>query len=431
MGSLLRRLLFWIGAALALLVLTGALFLATRREPAIDGSKAGAAPLPVWSTALVQALFDLRVWSGARSGYIALFAREGEIVFGTSAGWADVEGKIPMTLDTRVRIASLTKPITAVAAMSLVEDGILGLDDPVSRYLPAAATLRVATSHTRNASGGFDAEPLAQPLLVRHLLLFASGLGGDSSVSNASDLQALWLEQGVSAGSGSLRQRVERALALPLFEQPGSAWRYGGSADVLAHVLEVAAGKPFPEILHERVFEPLGMRHTEHLPPPEEQASLARIYTQDENGDLVLVTHRVAEARDWTPGGGGLVSTVGDYMRFGLMMRNGGVLEGTRVLAPETVAEMTRPHLKEGVLASEGIDGLGWGLGMAVVVDAEKTLTLDRDGDFWWAGYFGTFWSVSPDADLVGVVYSQNEPGPYSDLPLAVHTAMGVLLAGL
>jgi CubicO group peptidase (beta-lactamase class C family) len=428
---MLRRSLAALALFSALCALGVVVLAAGQRAPAIDGGEGDAEPLAWWSRKAIQALFDYRVWSGARSGYIAMFARKGQVVYATSAGYADVEGQLPMTLDTRLRIASLTKPITAAAAMTLVEDGLLGLDDPVSRYIPVAAGLRVATRHERNANGGFDSVPLSSPLRVRHLLMFASGIGGSSSIGDDSDLERLWQEQGVSGGSGSLAQRVEHALTLPLFEEPGSAWRYGGSADVLARVMEVATGQTFPEILRERIFEPLGMTRTEHLPPPERQGELARVYTQDEDGRLVLVPKRIAEARDWTPGGGGLVSTVGDYMRFGLMMRNRGVLDGVRVLQPESVAEMTRPHVESGVLTGQGLEGLGWGLGMSVVVDSEKSITIDRDGDFWWAGYYGTYWAVSPEADLVGVVFSQNEPGPYSDTPFAPGAAVSLAMAGL
>jgi CubicO group peptidase (beta-lactamase class C family) len=428
---MLRKLLALIAAILVLSLLALAVVVARQRPPAIDGSNGEGEPLAWWTQKAIQGMFDYRVWSGARSGYIAMFARQGEIVYATSAGHADVERGIPMRLDTRLRIASLTKPITAVAAMTLVEDGVLGLDDTVAKYIPSAADLRVATRHERNADGGFDTVPLSSPMRVRHLLMFASGIGGSRSIGDDSDLGALWQEQGVSGGSGSLQQRVEHALTLPLFEEPGNVWRYGGSADVLARVMEVATGQPFPEILRQRLFEPLGMVRTEHLPPPERQVDLARVYTQDENGDLVLVPNRIGEWRDWTPGGGGLVSTVGDIMRFGLMMRNRGSLEGVRILEPETVAEMTRPHIESGVLVDQGLEGLGWGLGMSVVVDSEASIPIDRDGDFWWAGYYGTYWAVSPEADLVAVVFSQNEPGPYSDLPFVLGAAVSVALAGL
>ena len=428
---MLRKVLTLLAVSFALLLALVALLVMRQRPPEIDGSDARAEPLAWWSRKAIQGMFDWRVGTGARSGYVAMFARDGEVVFATTAGYADVEREIPMTLDTRLRIASLTKPITAVAAMSLVEEGLLDLDDPVAKYIPTAADLRYATHHERNAEGGFDSLPLPSPLRVRHLLMFASGVGGSRAIGDSSDLGKLWRERGVSAGSGSLGERVERALALPLFEPPGTAWRYGGSADVLARVLEVAAGRPFPEILRERVFTPLGMGRTEHLPPPEGQGDLARVYTQDEHGALVLVPKRIDERRDWTPGGSGLVSTVGDYMRFGLMLRNRGSLDGVRVLEEETVALMTRPHVESGVLESQGLDGLGWGLGMSVVVDSERSLTLDRDGDFWWAGYFGTYWAVSPEADLVGVVFSQHEPGPHTDLPFAPGAAMSLALAGL
>jgi len=428
---MLRKLGVLVAATVVLLLLAVAVVVARQRPPVIDGSDGEARPLAWWSRKAIQAMFDYRVWSGARSGYIALFARDGEIVYATTSGWADVERGVPMTLDTRVRVASMTKPITAAAAMSLVEDGLLGLDDPVSKYIPIAADLRVATSHERNADGGFDTVPLSTPLLVRHLLMFASGIGGGGFIGGDSDLDALWEEQGVFGGRGSLQQRVEHALTLPLFEQPGTVWRYGGSADVLARVMEVATGQPLPEILRQRIFQPLAMVHTEYLPPPERQGDLARVYTQDEKGNLVLAPKRIDEREEWTPGGGGLVSTVGDYMRFGLMLRNRGSLDGVRILEPETVAEMTRPHVESGVLVSQGLEGLGWGLGMSVVVDSQKSITIDHDGDFWWAGYYGTYWAVSPEADLVGVVFSQNEPGPTSDTSFAPGAAVSLALAGL
>ena len=206
---MLRKLLLglsalFIAAAVTLLVLS-----AMQRKPVIDGSQASAEPLAWWSQKLIQGVFDYRVWSGARSGYIAMFAHKGEIVYATTAGHADVENRIPMTLDTGVRLASLTKPVTAVAALILVEDGLISLDDPVSRFIPTAANLRVASSYYHNDAGEFDTAPLASPLLVRHLLMFASGIGGSSAIGGDSDLEKLWQEQGIYSGTGSLAQRVD------------------------------------------------------------------------------------------------------------------------------------------------------------------------------------------------------------------------------
>ncbi|MEH6586278.1 MAG: serine hydrolase domain-containing protein [Halioglobus sp.] len=418
------------GSALLILLLL-VLLVSLQRAPVTNGNALGENAFPWWSHAGIQALFDYHVWNGTRSGFIAAFARDGETVYATSAGYADIENKVPMVLDTRIRIASMTKPITAVAAMILVEEGKLGLDDSLAQYIPVAASARVALSHQRNAGGEFDTAPVQQPILIRHLLMFASGVGGSNAISDNTDLDKLWQNQGVNAGVGSLEQRVDRALRLPLFEEPGTQWRYGGSADVLARVIEVVAQQPFTDFLQARIFAPLDMQHTEHLPPPDQQAELARIYTQNENGELVLVPERIAEAKDWTPGGGGLVSTVGDYMRFALMLANGGSYAGVKILQPETVANMTRPHLQSGVLASQGLEGLGWGLGLAVVVDEDATLTPDRTGDFWWAGYFGTLFFASPSTGLVGIVISQNEPGPYSDLPWMVFAAPAFAFASL
>lgn len=404
--------------------------------PAVAGSPPGPG-LSWWSRAAMDAYLRWEVWRGKRSGFIASFARDGHPVHATAVGWADVEKQVPMRLDTRVRIASMTKPITAVAALILVEEGQLGLDDPVSRFVPAFAGARVATSYTARSDGSFATVPADPAPTVRHLLNFASGVG--PGMRDAGDLTQLWEEQGVHAGpeDATLAERVERAAGLPLFEHPGERWRYGASADVLARVVEVASGEPFDVFLSRRIFVPLGMTATEFLPPPDQRAELARVYTQDEDGRLVLAPRENRPQR-WTPGGGGLVSTAGDYLRFALMLWNEGSYDGTRILSPETVASMRQPHVPSGVLeagspdeGSVSVEGLGWGLGVSVVVDADATPMLDRDGDFWWAGYFGTSFIVSPSTGLVAVALSQNQPGPHSGLPIGVYVAQGLAYLGL
>ena len=176
---------------------------------------------------------------------------------------------------------------------------------------------------------------------------------------------------------------------------------------------------------------PLGMQNTSFLPPPDERGGIATMYTQDENQNLVRVEEPNSDALTWTPGGSGLVSTAGDYLRFALMLWNKGSYDGTRILEPQTVMIMTQPHVPSGVLAEREIDGLGWGLGMAVVVDPDATPMTDREGDFWWSGYYGTTFFVSPETDLVGVVLSQNQPGPYSDLPIALYLVQSAAHFGL
>ncbi|MCE9514471.1 MAG: beta-lactamase family protein [Mycobacterium sp.] len=376
-----------------------------------------AAPGLVWPAPTAIDLFlKAAAGLGLQSGYVAMFARDGQVVYSTTAGYADIASGAPMELDTRFRIASMTKPVTAVAAMILIEEGRLGLDDPVSRYIPAAADLRVATSESAAPDGTIATVALDSPLTVRDLLMFSSGIG------SAGDIYA---------GSGSLESRIDRLMTVPLYEQPGTQWRYGYSADVLARVVEVASGEAFGEFVVDRILEPLGMASTSYLAAGSDRDGLATMYTQDAGGRLVAVDQPRGDSLDWTPGGSGLVSTAGDYMRFALMLWNGGTYQGTQILKPETVTLMTRPAVQSGVLADEGIDGLGWGLGMAVVVDADATSTFDRTGDFWWSGTYGTTFFVSPSTGLVGIVLSQNQTGPYSPIPYAIYLTPALAFLGL
>ena len=376
----------------------------------------------------IDAYLDLNAWWGINSGYVAVFARDGAVAHATTAGYADIEAEQPMAIATRFRIASMTKPVTAVAALLLVEDGRLGLDDPVARYLPAAGALRVATSPDFGPDGSIPTASLSRPLTVRDLLNFRSGMGSEN---DESDLGRVWGERQFRSGEGSLGDRVDRILTAPLYEQPGEQWRYGRSADVLARVVEVAADEPFDQFLQRRIFTPLGMTSTRYLRPLEERAGMATLYTQDENQDLVRVEGRDPGGLSWTPGGSGLVSTAGDYLRFALMLWNRGSYAGVRILAPETVAMMTHPHVTSGVLRDMGMEGLGWGLGIAVVVDPDATPMTDREGDFWWSGYYGTTFFVSPTTGLTGVVLAQNQPGPFSRRPYAVYLAQAFAFFGL
>jgi CubicO group peptidase (beta-lactamase class C family) len=299
----------------------------------------------------IDASLDVSARLGMHSGYVAMFARRGRVVHAKASGYADLEAARPMTLETRFRIASMTKPVIAVAALVLIEDGRLALDDPVARHLPAAGALRVAASTERNRAGEIPTLPLARPLTVRHLLTFTAGMGSDE---DDSDLGRMWKVQDVYLGAGSLGDRVNRLLTLPLYEQPGERWRYGWAWDVLARVVEVASGEPLDRFLETRIFGPLGMSSTGYLPPGSERARLATIYTQDEQRNLVRVEAPKGDALGWTPGGSGLVSTAGDFMRFALMLWNGGSYDGARILSRESVALMTRPHVRSTATATSG-----------------------------------------------------------------------------
>ncbi|MFK7897753.1 MAG: serine hydrolase domain-containing protein [Myxococcota bacterium] len=365
----------------------------------------------------INRLLDFRVASGARAGFVALVAQDGQLAYARTTGYAEIESKTPMRLSTPFQLASMTKPVTAVAAMILIEEGRLSLEDPVSNFIPEFAEMRVAASPASPALGAGITKPLAEPIRVRHLLTFTSGIGGYAETEDPFDLH--WRSPDIeAAGLGSLAERIELIPRLPLYEQPGQKWRYGWSFDVLARVIEIAAEEPFDRFLERRIFTPLGMQATmfpDDLPPT---APVARMYTHDEDGRLVREPRFDADyGHGWTPGGGGLVSTAPDYLRFALMLAQGGSLDGTRILKSETVAEMTRLHVPSGVLADMELEGLGWGLGFSVVADAEKTPMPAKNGDYWWNGRFGTHFWISPETNTVTIVLQQTERSAFSDLP--------------
>lgn len=382
-----------------------------------------------WSRAAIDAYSRYTVWSGERSAVVTMFARDGQPIYANATGWADIGAEIPVQLNTPMRFASMTKPVTATAAMMLVERGDLALDEPVEKYIPAFAKPRVASSYTANVDGSFNTAPAETTLLVKHLLMFASGVGPGLSAS--SDLAEYWQAHGLkSAAAENLGQRVNRIARLPLFEEPGIRWRYGGSADVLARLVEVASGESFATFLANNIFIPLNMNSTRFLSEIEDRSSLAKVYMQNAEGDLVLSPTK-SDANNWTPGGSGLVSTAEDYMRFALMLWNRGQYQGQRILSEQTIAEMTKLQLPGGVMASIGIEGIGWGLGMSVIADGDVSPMPGLTGDYGWSGYYGTNFVVSPSTGLVAVVLTQNEPTQYGGRPEQVHLIQALGMAGM
>ncbi|WP_082850036.1 serine hydrolase [Halioglobus sp. HI00S01] len=380
-----------------------------------------------WSRAAMDAYLRQDVWRGNRAGYVLMFARDGVPIHANAYGWADIASERPMMLTTPMRFASMTKPVIAVAAMQLVEQGRMDLDDPVAKYIPAFADSQVAVSQARNAQGDFDTRP-AQPVLVRHLLMFASGIGPGRD--EETELWQHWQANSPrEEGAGTLQERISAMASLPLFEEPGTRWRYGWSADALAAVVEVVSGQRIDAYLQANVFEPLGMGHTRYLVNMADRSGLATVYRHDASGELIDFGSTIDA--DFPEGGSGLVSTAGDYLRFALMLWNDGTYQGVQVLQPDTLAQIQALHVPGGVMAHEGIEGIGWGLGFAVVADDEASVTPDRTGDFWWAGYFGTHFFVSPETGLVGVLLSQTEPSPGNEVPFALYVAQAIAFAGL
>jgi len=391
--------------------------------PPASPETAGGEPLWFYERGLIDWVLRYRVATGARSGYVALVARDGQVVHGYTEGWQDIESQTPMTMETRFRMASMTKPITATAAMILVERGQLNLDDPVSKYLPAYADMRVATNP--ETTGALDTVPQDPQMRVRHLLMFTSGIGGGGWGQETTIAKA-YQEYGIYKGDGTLGDRIERLANVPLYEQPGTKWRYGASLDVMARVVEIASGQPFDVFLRENIFEPLGMRDTffpKNLP---EGVPLATLYGQNDDGELVLSDRTSYNELDWTPGGSGLVSTAPDYMRFALMLWNRGEYDGVRILRGDTVDRMTALHVKSGTLADFGIGGLGFGYGVSVMADPGESVLPGSVGDYWWSGAYGTHFWISPATGTVTVVLQQNTLGPNAGMPVAPYLIQGI-----
>ena len=382
-----------------------------------------------WPKRIAMDLYmNYKVFIRDRSGFVTMFAHNGKIVYENAVGWANLELKKPMELDTKMRFASMTKPVTAVAALILIENQELDLDDPVSKYIPEYKNLTVSKNERLSADGSFNTEPIKAPLKVRHLLTFSSGIGPGYTPS--SDLHQYWLNNGLrEQTTGGLAERIEHLASLPLFENPGSKWRYGSSADVLARVVEVVAKVPFDVFLEENIFKPLEMNDTHFLHAISNQDDLAVVYTQSKSKDLVRAPLQIDS--DWNEGGSGLVSTAGDYMRFALMLWNRGEYAGVRILSEEMIANMIHPHVGAGVFESRGAEGLGWGLGIGVVTHEDASIP-SKKGDIFWGGYYGTTFFISPSTDLVGVILSQNEMSEYSgDYQVPIYTVQAIALSGL
>jgi CubicO group peptidase (beta-lactamase class C family) len=346
------------------------------------------------------------------AGYVLAVARHGKLVDAAAVGYRDIEHRVPMSLDTRFRIASMSKPVTSVAVLMLYEEGRFHLDDPIKRWLPEFAQPRVYTGV--DADGNLQSEPAKRDITIRDLLTHSSGLG--YLFDYQTPLGKAWLSLKIDRHA-SLAEGTRQIASLPLYFSPGEGWQYSYAHDVLGRLVEVVAGMPFQEFLKERLFTPLKMNSTGFYLTPETVPLLATMYVRGADG--ALQTDRAAwlaqpDDSELTPsGGGGLISTAGDYLRFAQMLANGGSLEGHQVLSPVTVALMTHNQVPVDAMQKFwGADsvGLGFGLGVGVEVDASHAPQAGYDGDYEWGGVFDTHWLVSPRTGLVAVLLAQIDP---------------------
>lgn len=362
------------------------------------------------------------VKAGLISGAVTLVWHRGDVLQVNEIGQRDIEAGLPMQRDTLFRIASMTKPVTVAAAMALVEEGKLALTDPVSRWLPELADMRVLVKPNGPLNETVAAH---RPITVEDLMTHRSGLAYAFSVGGPISR---------AYGQVSLRQDQDHWLAelaaLPLVHQPGERLTYSHGTEVLGVVLSRIEGKPLHVVLAERIFEPLGLTDTGFFISPDKRGRAATMYRLDEAGALqhdVMGPIPVKEPR-FCQGGAGLVSTADDYLRFAQMMLGGGTVDGIRVLSEASVASMRTDRLSEEqkqqpFLGAPFWIGRGFGLSLSVVTDPAKSAQLFGAGGlgaFGWPGAYGTWWQADPANDLILIYLIQN----YPDLNVAAAAAV-------
>ncbi|MDE0326273.1 MAG: serine hydrolase [Candidatus Poribacteria bacterium] len=327
---------------------------------------------------------------GHLPGFLTVVARRGKIVHFETIGMRDVENNKPVEADTIFRIYSMSKPITSVAVMMLYEEGHFQLGTPVSRFIPEFKDMKV---YNEDQTEILDAK---RKITVKHLLMHTAGFtyGWGNKPVDARYKEAKILEP-----SSTLADMVVKLGKIPLVHEPGEKWTYGVSTDVLGYLVEVVSGMPFEEFLRIRLFEPLGMVDTAFSVPSEKRNRLAALYRPTKENGLER-TKRAAIAIDeftfFPSGGGGLVSTAADYMRFSQMLLNGGELDGVRILGKKTVELMRYPHHNN-----------RFGLGFAIVTDRNPPNILESVGNFSWGGAAATTFWIDPKEELVAVLMTQ------------------------
>jgi CubicO group peptidase (beta-lactamase class C family) len=350
--------------------------------------------------------FDQMVSEGKRAGAITLIARRGRIADWRAYGYRDLARRLPMEKDTICRIWSMSKVVTSVAAMMLIEEGKVTLSDPVHNYIPELKGLKVLKGGTADAPLLEDA---VRDVTVKHLLTHTSGLTygwGDHPVAQ------LYNRKGIF-DSASLKEFIGKVAALPLVAQPGEKYNYGINTDVLGYLVQVVSGMPFDRFVQTRILTPLRMNDTHFEPPQEKLPRIAKTYTI-QNGKLIENPPDpvAGPIRPGVPYGGmSLYSTIGDYARFGQMLLNGGELEGVRLLSRKTVELMTVNHLNDLAVPHIGGSGAyGFGLGGSVRVDLAKANLPGSLGEFGWDGAATTYFRMDPRERTLALVFLQHMP---------------------
>jgi CubicO group peptidase (beta-lactamase class C family) len=399
------RLRWFSAAALAVLVASG-----LGAAPA--GSKAEDVGMSSERLARIQPMIQGHLDGKDFSGAVTLVARKGRVVHFEAHGLADVESHKPMTKETLFRLASMTKPVTAVSIMMLLEEGKLVLSDPISKFIPEYKNPKVAvwTLPNDSAGAGLRLVPAAREITVQDLLTHTSGLANGFEGPAGDFVRRANLPAG-----GSLDERVKRAAKLPLNFQPGTQWEYSPSTgfDTLGRIVEILSGMSLDQFFKTRVFDPLGMKDTFFTVPASRQSDLAVAYTKGENG---LSRPQAPAARTepegrYFSGAGGLTGSAADYLAFSQMLLNGGQLNGVRLLGRKTIELMTSDAIGaldlRNYAGDQVLKGYGFGLGVRVRRSTGDNGWMGSIGDYGWAGALGTYFWIDPKEQLIGIVMIQ------------------------
>jgi CubicO group peptidase (beta-lactamase class C family) len=389
-------------------------------------------------------LAEKYVQTGKLPGASTLVARKGQIVHWGIQGHADKERNKRYAEDTVFRIYSMTKPVASVALMMLFEEGKIGLDDPVHRYIPAWKSLGV---YKAGNHGAFQTSPPKRPMLVVDLLRHTSGL--TYGFQERTNVDAAYRKFGIGVFGDkqiTLEQMVEHLATMPLEYSPGEAWNYSVSTDIVGYLVQVVSGQKFEDFVRSRILTPLKMPDTDFFVKPENQKRFAANYAFA-GGHTFLYDDPEKSSYLASPvlvsGGGGLVSTMSDYYRFCRMLIQGGELDGVRLLGPKTIQLMTANHLPGGadlpamsraLFSEAGYDGIGFGLGFSTTTNVAKTLMPGSVGDYSWGGAASTYFWIDPKEDLICIFMTQLLPSTtYNvrrELRTLVYSAVTESLAG-
>jgi len=350
------------------------------------------------------------------AGTIALVARCGKVAYLERFGMMDLEAAKSMQFDTIFRIYSMTKPIASVALMMLYEEGRFQLHDPVSKFIPEFADVKVFAGATE---AGFAVTELEREITIWHLLTHTAGLTYDFFEDSSVD--AMYLEADLHQPDRTAEEVVHEIVKLPLVHQPGTAWRYSMATDVLGYLIEVISGMTLDVFFGEKILKPLGMEDTDFYVPEAKLDRFAAEYGPTGSGGMELLdapaTSQYTRPPRFLSGGAGLVSTASDYMRFAQMLLNGGELDGSRLLGRKTVELMTINHLPDELIPIQvqphTLHGCGFGLGFRVLVNLAQAGRLGSEGEFGWGGGASTSFFVDPKEKLIGLLLTQLVPSRY------------------